>query len=285
MVLAGAFSEHSRSRLADLVRRGSVQVDGQVETRPSARVRPGAQLRVDFPPPRPSEAVAQDLPLVRVYEDDDIVVVDKPAGMVVHPAPGHPDGTLVNALLHHVDGLSGLGTSGLLVVAKHDAAHAGLAAQFADHSAGRRYLAICLGVPRTASGRIESHLARHPRDRVRFASTPDGGRRAITHWTMRGAHAGVSLLECRLDTGRTHQIRVHLREQGWPIAGDALYRRKDRLVPGRMGAVVEAGRPLLHARWLELRHPRTGEACRFGAPCPADFLAALEAAGIPAPDQ
>ncbi len=220
--------------------------------------------------------------------------------MVVHPAPGHTSGTLVHALLHHLDDLSGIGgeqrpgivhrldrgTTGLLVVAKHDRAHRHLADQFARRVAGRTYLALCHGVPAADQGTIESELARHPRERVRMASTDRGGRHAVTHWRVRARADGASLLQCRLQTGRTHQVRVHLSEQGWPLIGDGLYRRRAcRLPPALRGIVDDTGvRPLLHAWQLRLIHPTSGEALSFDAPLPADLQAGLAALGIPRPE-
>jgi 23S rRNA pseudouridine1911/1915/1917 synthase len=221
-------------------------------------------------------------------------VIDKPPGLVVHPAAGHADGTLVNALLFHLDGLSGIGgverpgivhrldrgTSGLMVVAKNDAAHQHLAAQFAEHSAGRRYLALCMGVPTDASGTVRSFLGRHPTDRLRFASTTeDRGKIAITHWRRVAVAGTISLIECRLETGRTHQVRVHLTEQGWPLVGDPTYQRRSAKLPATL-RFVDPERPLLHAWRLDLTHPRTGAAMAFERPPPADFVAALEAVGI-----
>lgn len=297
-VLAELLPDLSRSRLAALIKGGWVAVDGQPVRRPASKVHAGSVLTVAVPPPVPTEAQPQDLPLRIVHEDDDLAVIDKAPGMVVHPGPGHPDGTLVNALLHHLDGLSGIGgvvrpgivhrldrgTSGLLVVAKHDRAHQHLAAQFAAHTAGRHYLALCLDGPARASGTVRSQLARHPRDRVRWASTDDPahGKRAVTHWQVldRGA---LTLVECRLETGRTHQVRVHLTEQGWPLAGDPLYKRRGLPVPATLRPHVPDNRPMLHAWVLQLEHPSTGEPCKFTAAPPADFTALATAAGLTIP--
>lgn len=299
-VVAVLAPDLSRARVAALVRDGAVTVDGQVVTRPSTRVAPGAHVIVAVPDPVPLVAVAQALPLDIVFEDEDLVVVDKPAGMVVHPAPGHPDHTLVNALLHHVGDLSGIGgvqrpgivhrldrgTSGLLVVAKGDAAHQSLAAQFATKTAGRTYLALVLGAPAAERGTIVSHLARHPTDRMRWASTSGPhGKRAVTHWTV-GARAGtVSLLTCELETGRTHQIRVHLTEQGWPLVGDRTYARRGAKLPASLRGIVdpEVERPMLHAWRLRLTHPRTGARLVLEAGVPLDFQAALDAVGVQIP--
>lgn len=299
-VLAGALSELSRSRLAALVKQGRVSLDGEIARKPSASVVPGQRLVVDLPPPRPMEARAQDLPLRIVWQDEHLAVIDKAPGMVVHPGPGHPDGTLVNALLHHLDDLSGIGgvqrpgivhrldrgTSGLLVIAKHDAAHQHLAAQFAAHTAGRRYVALCAGAVSASAGTVRSSLARHPRDRVRYASTdvPDHGKEAVTHWTRLGVQGTVSLVECRLETGRTHQVRVHLSELGHPIFGDPLYFRGPgaRRPPATIRDLVEGleARPLLHAWSLSLDHPSGGERLTWTAPVAPDMRAIIDAVGL-----
>lgn len=295
-VLSDALPDLSRSRLSRLIKGGRVAVDDAVATRPSTGVTPGQRVTVDVPPPAPAEAVPQDLPLSIVHQDADVVVIDKVAGMVVHPGAGHPDGTLVNALLHHVGDLSGIGgvlrpgivhrldrgTSGLLVVAKHDRAHQALAAQFADHSARRSYQALTLAAPGAARGTIRSTLARHPRDRVRWASTTDGsGKHAVTHWTRLGVgRAGLGWIGCELETGRTHQIRVHLTEQGWPLIGDPTYRLKRLTTPSWLRDLVDEDRPLLHAWRLRFSHPGTGEAVAFEAPPPADFRAVLARAEL-----
>ena len=300
-VVVAEQAELSRSRAAALIREGRVHLDGEVVSRPSASVAPGQQVVVELPPLRAPVAQPQDLPLSIVYEDDDLAVIDKQEGMVVHPGAGHPDGTLVNALLHHLDGLSGIGgverpgivhrldrgTSGLMVVAKHDAAHQALAAQFADKTAGRTYLALCLGAPEAEEGTVRSWLGRHRTDRLRWASQPEGvGKHAVTHWKVEARAGTVTLLRCWLETGRTHQVRVHLSEQGWPLAGDRVYRRKGRRPPARLAPWVdpEGQRPLLHAWELGLVHPTTGEAMRWRAAPPGDYVAALEALQIdPAP--
>ncbi len=276
-------------------------VGGAVADRPALTVEMGAVFEVDVPPPRPATAIAQPLPLRIVFQDDDLAVIDKAAGMVVHPAAGHPDGTLVNALLHHLEGLSGVGgterpgvvhrldrgTSGLLVVAKHDSAHADLAAQFAAHTAGRTYLALVHRGPKEDRGTIESQLGRHPTDRLRQVSLRSGGRRAVTHWRRLASSGEIALLSCTLETGRTHQVRVHLAEQGWPIVGDRLYARRGTRLPAALkGVVDESGdRPLLHAWRLQLDHPRTQARLKFVAEPPGDFLAALAALGIPIPGE
>lgn len=301
--LAAAEGEElSRSRAAALVKEGRVTVDGDVVDRPSHKVHGGQDLVVDVPPAAPAEAQAQDLPLSVVYEDDAIAVIDKAVGMVVHPGAGHPDGTLVNALLHHLDGLSGIGgvqrpgivhrldkgTSGLMVVAKHDAAHRHLAEQFAAHTAGRTYLALCHNAPTEASGTVRSRLARHGRDRLRFASTPDPtrGKEAVTHWTREGVAGTISLLSCTLETGRTHQVRVHLAESGWPLVGDKTYQPRRVRTPAALARTIDdsGDRPLLHAWQLRLAHPDDDRPLHFVAPPPADFVAALEAVGLVVPE-
>ena len=293
VVLAELHPEHSRSRIGALIKEGQATVDGTVVTRPSQKVLAGTPVELTVPAPRPVGVVAQDIPLSIVYQDADVAVIDKQPGLVVHPGAGHPDGTLVNALLHHLDDLSGIGgelrpgivhrldrgTSGLLVVAKNDAAHRHLADQFADHSAGREYLALCVGRPRTGHGTIESVLARHPKDRVRFASVRDDerdGKYAVTHWSIESQHGTVVLVRCRLETGRTHQIRVHLSENGLPLLGDPLYGKARP--PASIKALVDPDRPLLHAQALHFEHP-DGRALRFEAAPPADFQAVLDALG------
>lgn len=290
VVVAAMVPDLSRSQATRLVREGAVMVEGRVVDRPKVVIDAGDQVVVRVPPPAPSEVVAQDLPIDIVFEDPDVVVVNKAPGMVVHPGAGHPDGTLVNALLHHVHDLSGIGgverpgivhrldrgTSGLLVVAKHDVAHRHLAAQFAAHTARRTYLAICAGVPSETSGTLHSWLARHPKDRVRFAScAPDRGKEAITHWWLEHHARGVSVVRCELETGRTHQIRVHLTEHGLPLLGDPLYKRRQQGTPSWLADVVAPDRPLLHARALRFVHPRSGEEVSFEAAPPADFAGVL----------
>jgi 23S rRNA pseudouridine1911/1915/1917 synthase len=292
----------SRAAAARLIKEGRVRVDGKVVDRPSARVSAGTTLEVDVPPPAPATAVAQDLPIRVVYEDDDVAVIDKEPGMVVHPAPGHADGTLVNALLHHFDGLSSVGgeerpglvhrldrgTSGLLVVAKNDRAHRSLAEQFAAHTAGRIYLAWVHDPPKADRGTVENELGRHPRDRLRYTAVPEGrGKRAVTHWAVLGRQGTVGLVRCRLETGRTHQVRVHLAELGSPLLGDALYRRGSASrLPASLRELVDpdGDRPLLHAWQLAFRHPATEEELRFVAPPPADFVAVAERLELELPD-
>ncbi|MBN2798303.1 MAG: RluA family pseudouridine synthase [Deltaproteobacteria bacterium] len=294
-VLADLLEGLSRSRLAALIKEGRVEVEGERITRPAAKIPAGARVVVDLPPPRPATAPPQDLPLDIVYQDADIAVINKAPGMVVHPSAGHEEGTLVNALLHHLDDLSGVGgverpgivhrldrgTSGLIVVAKRDEAHWSLADQFAVHSAGRRYLALTLGAPHSDSGTIRSRLARHPTDRLRWASTDreEEGKEAITHWRVVGRGA-LTLVECVLETGRTHQIRVHLTEAGWPLAGDPVYKRRGHRVPPQLVDLIGDDRPMLHAWQLQLDHPLDGVRRTYYADPPQDFTALARAAGL-----
>ena len=281
----------SRARLAHLIREGAVRVNGVAIVKPATKLRVGDRVVVVIPPPVDDEARPENLPIDIVYEDADVAVINKAPGMVVHPSAGHASGTLVNALLHHLDGLSGIGgvsrpgivhrldkgTSGLLVVAKNDRAHKGLAAQFADHSAGRVYVALVYGQPTEDSGTIETLLARHPTDRIRWASTDrEVGKRAVTHWRVLARAGSVSLLSCELETGRTHQIRVHLTEIGHPLLGDNLYKRRHTRPPASIRERVVDGRPLLHARALRFQHPVTDEPKQFEAAPAEDFAAILD---------
>jgi len=296
--IASHLAHVSRSQAARLVREGLVTRDGEALHRPSVEVAPPSVVEVTVPEPRPATVAAQDLPVDIVYEDEWLAVVDKAPGMVVHPGPGHPDGTLVNALLHHLDDLSGVGgelrpgivhrldrgTSGLLVVAKHDEAHRSLAAQFADHTAGRRYLALCHGSPAHDHGVVRNHLGRHPSDRVRMAAvSASQGRPAVTHWRVRRRLDRLTLIECRLETGRTHQVRVHLAGLDLGIVGDGLYgRRRPPPLPAPLRDLVadDGSRPLLHAWRLDLDHPGDGSRRRFVADPPADYAAVLTALGV-----
>ena len=292
-VLAAALDGLSRTRIQALVKQGAVtDGDGQVVTSPSMKVAAGQRFAVDVPPPAPARPAPQSIPLEIAFEDDHLIVVDKPAGLVVHPGPGSPDGTLVNALLAHCgSSLSGIGgvarpgivhridkdTSGLLVVAKSDAAHAGLAALFAEHSIERRYTALVWGEPRPLTGRIDARIGRHPSHRTKMAVLRDGGRTARTYYTLMTRYSGLlSLIDCRLATGRTHQIRVHMAYRGHPLVGDRLYGGQRHLPqPWRntpQAAAVEAfGRQALHAAHLGFDHPVTGDTLSFDAPLPPDF--------------
>lgn len=291
----------SRSRITGLIDEGRVRVDGRA-ARPSQKLVGGELVEVSVPPPPSTALVAQDLDVPLLYQDEHLLVVHKPAGMVVHPAAGHRDGTLVNALLPAISAGEGdepwdparpgivhrldRGTSGVLVVARTPEAHEGLARQFAAHTADRRYVALVWGQPRDLSGTIDAPLGRHPTDRLRFAVVPDG-RRAVTHWRARGtttdpraASLRVSVLECRLETGRTHQVRVHLQHLGHPVVGDPLYRRSGP-VPDALRPLVEGiDHQLLHAWRLGFTHPITGANLCFEAPPPPELVGLATALGL-----
>ncbi|MGD9919237.1 MAG: RluA family pseudouridine synthase [Paenirhodobacter sp.] len=314
--LAAAVPEEaalSRSRLARLIAEGAVTKDGVAVTDQKAKVAEGETYEIALEPAKPVETLAQEIPLTVLWEDADLIVIDKPAGMVVHPAPGSEDGTLVNALLHHFGGnLSGIGgearpgivhridkdTSGLLVVAKSDRAHHGLAAQFEKHTVHRHYSAVVYGVPDAADPRlrgtrgvsfeagnilkITSQLARHKTDRQRQAVLFDGGgRHAVTRARVVEAFGGVAaLVDCWLETGRTHQIRVHMAHAGHGLIGDPTYGGKRKLPAKAIGetavaAVADFPRQALHAATLGFVHPVTGEELSFTSPLPADLEALL----------
>ena len=262
--LAAQLPSLTRSAAARLIEGGFVTVDGRPAGK-SVRLVGGETVSVTLPEAEEPEARPEDIPLDVVYEDGDVIVVNKPVGVVVHPAPGHPDGTLVNALLHHCAGsLSGIGgqmrpgivhridrdTSGLIIAAKNDAAHAFLAAQLADHTLARTYECLAVGNFKEDSGTVDASIGRHRTDRKKMAVVPDG-RRAVTHWEVIARYRGVTHLRCRLETGRTHQIRVHLAYIGHPILGDTVYGAK-KPVPGLTGQC-------LHATALEFIHPTTGK--------------------------
>ena len=271
----------TRSQAARLIAEGRVRVNGRPAAK-SARLSGGETVTVDVPAPRETALTPQDIPLDVVYEDDDVVVVNKPTGLVVHPAPGHPDGTLVNALLHHCgDSLSGIGgekrpgivhridrdTSGLIIAAKNDAAHLALSAQLKDHSLSRTYECLVNGNMKQDSGTVDAPIDRNPADRKKMAVVPTG-RRAVTHWEVVARYPGVTHLRCRLETGRTHQIRVHMAYIGHPILGDTVYGAK-KPVPGLTGQC-------LHATGLRFVHPRTGEPVELRCPLPPEFTAMLQ---------
>ena len=278
--LALAIPTHSRERLKALIAAGEVSVDEAPARDPSSRVRGGEAIRVHLPVATPAEAAPQAIPLNIVFEDEHLLVVDKPAGLVVHPAAGNPDGTLVNALLHHCAGrLSGIGgvarpgivhridkdTSGLLVVAKTDPAHRGLARQFAAKSAGRHYLAVVQGLPVPPSGRIETNLARSPANRHRMTAVdPPRGKHAVTRYRVLEPLRGAAAVECVLETGRTHQVRAHMAHIGHPLLGDSLY-------GGRRVMGCGIGRQALHARTLAFRHPVTLDNLEFESPVSEDI--------------
>jgi 23S rRNA pseudouridine1911/1915/1917 synthase len=285
--LAAAVPTLSRERLKALIGGGAVTGPAGAPVRdPAVKAVPGGMYEVRVPDPKPARNEAQDIALEIVFEDDHLLVVDKPAGMVVHPAAGNPDGTLVNALLHHCAGrLSGIGgvarpgivhridkdTSGLLVVAKTDVAHEGLAAQFARHSIERRYLALVAGRPMPAAGTIDAPLARSGADRKKIAVQPAGrGKRAVTHYRIVTPLADAALVECRLETGRTHQVRVHMASIGHPLLGDPVYgrpRTRHREILKRL----DFRRQALHAATLGFVHPVSKENLSFQSAVPSDI--------------
>jgi 23S rRNA pseudouridine1911/1915/1917 synthase len=293
--LAAAVPTLSRERLKALIRSGAVEAEGKALRDPAIKVHGGESLRVEIPQPRPAHNVAQDIPLTIVFEDEHLLVVDKRAGLVVHPAAGNFDGTLVNALLHHCGGsLSGIGgvarpgivhridkdTSGLLVVAKTDVAHEGLARQFAAHSIDRRYLAIVSGVPKTAAGVVDAPLARSSANRKKIAVVADGrGKRAVTHWKRLQVLQDAALVECRLETGRTHQVRVHMASIGHPLVGDPVYGGAAKAHRKLLGE-LEFGRQALHAAELGFIHPVTKHRLSFTSPVPPDIQELLSALGV-----
>ena len=280
--LAAAIPTLSRERLKGLISSGHVRGPAGLARDPAMKTTGGSAFDIDIPEARAADNLAQDIPLIIVFEDDHLLVVDKPAGLVVHPAAGNYDGTLVNALLHHCAGrLSGIGgvarpgivhridkdTSGLLVVAKTDPAHEGLSAQFARHSIDRRYKAIVAGIP--TSGSIDAPLARSPHDRKKV-SIQTRGKRAVTHYTLITPLKDAALIECRLETGRTHQIRVHLSSIGHPLLGDPVY---GRVRPNHRSVLktLNFGRQALHAAELGFIHPVSSETLHFESEMPHDM--------------
>ena len=298
--LAAAIGTLSRSRVKALIEQGLACRDGQVITEPAEPVRPGATYSLDIPSPQPAIPRPQAIPLTFLYEDRDLIVLDKPAGLVVHPAPGNEDGTLVNAILAHCgEQLPGIGgsrrpgivhrldkdTSGLMVVAKTQLANNALSAAFASRDLDRAYLALVWGLPDPFAGEIEGNIGRDPRDRKRMAVVARGGKTALTRYrTLRVWHTAVALEECRLATGRTHQIRVHLASRGNPVVGDPLYLRRipaiARSIPEPIRReLLDFPRQALHAARLGFAHPRTGEPLAFVTEPPRDMqelIAALD---------
>jgi 23S rRNA pseudouridine1911/1915/1917 synthase len=293
--LAAAVPTLSRERLKTLIRSGAVETKGTPVRDPSAKVKGDEQLRVAVPGPKPAHNEPQDIPLNILFEDEHLLVVDKPAGLVVHPAAGNFDGTLVNALLHHCAGkLSGIGgvarpgivhridkdTSGLLVVAKTDVAHEGLAKQFAAHSIDRRYLAIVSGVPKAKEGVIDAPLARSAANRKKIAIVEGKrGKRAVTHWRRLDVLKDAALVECRLETGRTHQVRVHMASIGHPLVGDPVYGRSGK-THGKLLKELGFHRQALHAAELGFTHPVSKHRLSFSSPMPPDMQELMGALGI-----
>ncbi len=280
----------SRERVKALMGEGRVTLDGKVAAQASHKPAAGSAFEITIPAVTPDEAQPEDIPLNVVFEDEHLIVIDKPAGLVVHPAVGNYDGTLVNALLHHCQGqLSGIGgvarpgivhridkdTSGLLVVAKSDVAHEGLARQFEDHSIERAYLALVAGNPMPPSGTVTGAIARSNTNRKKMALVADGrGKHAVTHFATLERFAAAALVECRLETGRTHQVRVHMTSLGHPLLGDPAYgRTPPKLKP--LLAEHKFERQALHAKVLGFVHPVTGEQLRFESPLPADMAGLL----------
>jgi 23S rRNA pseudouridine1911/1915/1917 synthase len=291
--LAAQVPTLSRERLKVLTKAGALTREANAVRDPAIKVKGNERFSLAIPEPEPARNEAQEIPLPILYEDEHLLVVDKPAGLVVHPAAGNRDGTMVNALLHHCGGsLSGIGgvarpgivhridkdTSGLLVVAKHDRAHEGLAKQFADHSIDRRYLAIVSGVPRQAGGAVDAPLARSPYNRKKIAIVPKG-KRAVTHWKRLAILRDAALVECRLETGRTHQVRVHMASIGHPLVGDPVYGR------GKSGHrdllnQLDFKRQALHAAHLGFIHPITKGRLSFDSDLPSDMQELFSALGV-----
>lgn len=286
--LVGRLPQLSRSGVQRLIRGGHVRLSAG-EAKAGLSVARGLTIDVDIPPPAPAIPQPEPLPLAILHDDADLVVVDKPAGMVVHPAAGHAGGTLVNALLHHVRGLSGVGgserpgivhrldrgTSGVLVVAKHDAAHRELARQFHDREVRKEYLALVWGTPQ-AGERLEQPIGRDRRHRKKMSTRSARARPALTEIVDVEPLGGVSLVRLRIGTGRTHQIRVHLSERGHPVVGDPMYGGRRTRTAALLAALAAIDRPLLHAARLGFTHPRTGQPLVFEAPIPADLATILK---------
>ena len=279
--IARLVSDVSRSAAQRLCEDGQVLLNG-APAKKNARVAPGDVLELTLPEPQPTQAQAEDIPLDVAYEDADVIVINKPKGLVVHPAAGHWEGTLVNALLHHCkDSLSGVGgalrpgivhridkdTSGLLIVAKNDFAHQKLAAQLQDHTLARTYVCIVCGKLREDAGTVNAPIARDKNDRKKMAVRPDG-KPAVTHWQVLARYPGYTYVQCRLETGRTHQIRVHMASLGHPILGDTVYGHKKP----ELGQNTQC----LHAKELTFRHPRTDEPVTVACPLPEEFERVLQ---------
>lgn len=299
--LAKVAGDISRSQIQRLIEQGMVSCDEDIIIDNSFKVRLGDSYQIEIPPPEAADPEPENIPLEVIYEDDDLIVVNKPSGMTVHPAPGVYHGTLVNALLYHCrDNLSGIGgvkrpgivhridkdTSGLLVVAKNDMAHHGLAEQFAEHSIERTYHAVVYGVPNPLSGRIEGNIGRSRFDRKKMAILESGGKSAVTNYkTLKTCGVAAALVQCNLETGRTHQIRVHMASQGCHLIGDQVYvKNKKSALPG-IGAdikeyVCQFPRQALHAKSLGFIHPRQKQFMQFYSEYPNDFKELVEKLGL-----
>jgi 23S rRNA pseudouridine1911/1915/1917 synthase len=286
--LAAILPEHSRSQIQRLIKDGQVRVAGR-ESKANQPVKAGQVISIDLPAASDPTPRAEPLPLPILYQDEDLVVVDKPAGMVVHPAAGHASGTLVNALLHHVDDLSGIGgekrpgivhrldrgTSGLMVVAKHDAAHAELSRQFHDREVEKDYLALVWGEVQ-AGRRIDAPIGRDPANRKKMSARARRSREAVTRIVRAERIRVLTLVQVAIHTGRTHQIRVHLAAIGHPVVGDSLYGGVHRRVPGDLRPVTHLDRPFLHAARLVFKHPRDGRRMEFTSELPEDLQRVLD---------
>lgn len=296
--LVSVLDGHSRSQVQKLIEDGRVTMDRKTP-KPNLAVREGDRVVVDVPEPAPADVAAEELPVEILFQDADLAVIDKPAGMVVHPAAGHASGTLVNALLHHLADLSGVGgelrpgivhrldrgTSGVMVVAKNDAAHHELARQFHDREVEKEYIALVWGLVQ-AGRRIDAAIGRDPKNRQKMSSRARRARHAVTRITRSHPMPGVTLCHVAIHTGRTHQIRVHLSAIGHPIVGDAMYGGVHRRVPADVRAVQRLDRPFLHAHRLVFTHPRDGKRLAFTAPLPDDLLSVLDALpGWPPPPE
>ncbi|HEY0628409.1 MAG TPA: RluA family pseudouridine synthase [Sphingomicrobium sp.] len=293
--LAAAVPALSRERLKVLTKAGALTREGKAVRDPAIKVKGDERYLLAVPDPEPAHNEPQEIPLPIVFEDEHLLVVDKPAGLVVHPAAGNRDGTLVNALLHHCgDSLSGIGgvarpgivhridkdTSGLLVIAKHDKAHEGLAKQFVTHSIDRRYLAIVSGVPRQVEGTVDAPLARSPANRKKIAIVSAGkGKRAVTHWKRLEILKDAALVECRLETGRTHQVRVHMASIGHPLVGDPVYGNRKTAHRDLLNQ-LDFKRQALHAQHLGFIHPVTKGRLSFDSALPSDMQELFTALGV-----
>ena len=283
--LSQELSDLSRSRIQQLIEQGHVQVNGKICTSKKINLKTGDLITLEIPTVQPLAIIAENIPLDILYEDDELIIINKPAGLVVHPAPGHPDGTLVNAILAHCPNLPGIGgiqrpgivhrldkdTTGAIAIAKTDLAYQHLQAQLQAKTARREYLGLIYGVPKTETGSIDLPIGRNPQDRKRMAivSIEDGGRNAVTHWRVKERFGNYTLIHFQLETGRTHQIRVHSAKMGHPLVGDPIYSSGHSLgvnLPGQA----------LHAWKLQLQHPVSGNLVEVTAPLPRSFATLLE---------